>query len=68
MCNILQVEMNDRLDRLFEFSASHTSRAAHAETEAGRDFAELSGNHDALRQIQHCCSPNTLETGYKVTI
>ena len=46
---ILQVEMNDRLDRLFELSDSHTSRAAHAQSEAGRDFAELSGNHDALR-------------------
>ena len=45
----LQVEMNDRLDRLFELSDSHTSRAAHAQSEAGRDFAELSGNHDALR-------------------
>ena len=41
--------MNDRLDRLFELSDSHTSRAAHAQSEAGRDFAELSGNHDALR-------------------
>ena len=45
----LQVEMNDRLDRLFELSDSHTSKAAHAQSEAGRDFAELSGNHDALR-------------------
>ena len=41
--------MNDRLDRLFELSDSHSSRAAHAETEAGRDFAELTGHHDALR-------------------
>ena len=41
--------MNDRLDRLYELSDSHSTRAAHAESEAGRDFAELSGNHDALR-------------------
>ena len=51
--------MNDRLDRLFELSDSHTSRAAHAEAVAGKDFAELTGNHDDLRhrRLQSCsCS------------
>ena len=48
--------MNDRLDRLFELSDSHTSRAAHAEAVAGKDFAELTGNHDDLRhrRLQSC--------------
>ena len=36
-----KVEINDRLDRLFELSDSHASRAAHAETEAGRDQRAL---------------------------